>query len=83
MAVSPTLYEQVVAEGEDGLIANTAAEWEHALIRLVDDADLRHRLRRAQRRRVATDHSLSTHVLDWPRAWTQIIEHFRATQQAA
>jgi len=83
VAVSPTLYEQVVADEQDGLIANTAADWERALIRLVDDAGLRRRLHRAQRRRVATDQSLSRHVLEWPEAWTQIIESFRAKQQAA
>jgi glycosyltransferase involved in cell wall biosynthesis len=83
VAVSPTLYEQAVTDEEDGLIASTAAEWEAALIRLIDDAGLRRRLHRAQRRRVATEHSLSHHVLEWPRAWQQIIDSFRAKQLAA
>ena len=81
--VSPTLYGTVVQPGVDALIAETAAEWEAALVRLVDDAELRRRLWRNQRRRVATEHSLANHVLDWPRAWTHILEHFRAKQQAA
>jgi len=76
--VSPTLYGPVIAPGEDALVAETAAEWEHALLRLVDDAELRRRLWRNQRTRVATEHSLKKHVLDWPRAWTEILEHFRA-----
>jgi len=83
VVVSPTLYSEVVTDEQDGLIADTAAEWETALVRLVDDPALRRRLWRAQRRRVATDHSLANHVLDWPRAWTQIIESFRARQRAA
>jgi len=78
--VSPTLYGSVVQPGVDALIAETAAEWEAALVRLVDDADLRKRLWRAQRKRVATEHSLANHVLDWPRAWTEILEHFRTRQ---
>jgi glycosyltransferase involved in cell wall biosynthesis len=81
--VSPTLYGPVSDDGQDCLHAETAAEWESALIRMVDDAEFRRRLQRAQRRRVATDHSLSKSVLEWPKAWTQIIETFRARQQAA
>lgn len=81
--VSPTLYGPVVQPGVDALIAETATEWETALVRLVEDQDLRRRLWRNQRRRVATDHSLANHVLDWPRAWTQILERFRANQRAA
>ncbi len=83
VVVSPTLYEQAVTDEQDGLIASTAAEWTTALVRLVDDCELRRRLQRAQRRRVATEHSLSHHVLDWPRAWTQIIDSFRTHQRAA
>ena len=83
VVVSPTLYSPVVTDGEDGLIADTAAEWEHALLRLVDDAELRRTLHRAQRRRVATHHSLANHVLEWPRAWQQIVDRFRTRQLAA
>jgi glycosyltransferase involved in cell wall biosynthesis len=83
VVVSPTLYEQAVTDEQDGLIAESAADWTRALLRLVDDCDLRRRLQRAQRRRIATDHALKNHVLDWPRAWTQIIEHFRTHQLAA
>ena len=81
--VSPTLYGSYASNGSDALIAEAAAEWEAALSRLIDDPDLRRTLWRNQRRRVATDHSLANHVLDWPRAWTTILEHFRAQRQAA
>lgn len=83
VVVSPTLYAQAVTDGEDGLIAETTAEWERALIRLIDDAELRRRVWRAQRKRVATEHALAHHVQDWPEAWTQILESFRARQLAA
>ena len=81
--VSPTLYGQVATDGEDALIAETAAEWEAALTRLIQDADLRKRLWRAQRRRVATDHSLDQTVLEWPKAWSAIIESFRSRRRLA
>jgi glycosyltransferase involved in cell wall biosynthesis len=81
--VSPTLYGPCVVPQSDALMAETAAEWEAALIHLIDDDELRRSLWRAQRRRVATDHALSSHVLDWPRAWTTILDSFRVRQRAA
>jgi glycosyltransferase involved in cell wall biosynthesis len=78
IVVSPTLYGDVVSDGHDGLIAETAAEWESALTRLIESAELRRRLWRNQRRRVATEHSLERNVLEWPRAWQDIISHFEA-----
>jgi glycosyltransferase involved in cell wall biosynthesis len=76
--VSPTLYGPLSTDGEDCLVADTAAEWEHALATLIEDAQLRRRLWRAQRRRVAEQHSLERHVGQWPKAWQQIVEHYRA-----
>ena len=76
--VSPTLYGPVVTDGEDALVAETAAEWESQLTRLIEDAQLRRRLWRAQRRRVAQEHSLEKNVLQWPAAWSQIIQHTRS-----
>ena len=81
--VSPTLYGAVSTDGEDALIAETAAEWESALTRLITDEQLRKNLRRAQRRRIARDHSLQRHVLEWPAAWSQIIDTFKARQSVA
>jgi glycosyltransferase involved in cell wall biosynthesis len=75
--VSPTLYGPVVAPEQDALVAETAAEWTDALLELVDDCELRRRLWKAQRRRVATEHALSTNVLEWPRAWSRIIQCYR------
>lgn len=82
VVVSPTLYSQAVTDEEDGLIADAAAEWEAALIRLIDEPALRRRLHRAQRRRVATEHALHRTVLNWPNAWATILEHFRQRRAA-
>jgi glycosyltransferase involved in cell wall biosynthesis len=71
--VSPTLYGQDVTDGVDALVAETADEWEHALARLIDDANLRRRLQRAQRRRVAQQHSLANNWQNWPQAWSSLL----------
>ena len=76
--VSPTLYGPVASPCEDALVAETAAEWEAALIQLVDDCVLRRRLWRNQRRRVAAEHTLAHHWQRWPIAWQQILEQFHA-----
>jgi glycosyltransferase involved in cell wall biosynthesis len=76
--VSPTLYGAVGRDGEDCLMAETADEWEAALVRLVSSCELRRRLWRAQRRRVATEHSLERNWWRWLDAWTRIIDHYRA-----
>jgi glycosyltransferase involved in cell wall biosynthesis len=79
---SPTLYGQVVTDGEDGLLAETSAEWEAQLARLVDDCALRKRLWRQQRRRLAAEHSLANHWQKWPIAWTNILDHFLRAKQS-
>jgi glycosyltransferase involved in cell wall biosynthesis len=77
---SPTLYGQVVTDGQDGLLAETAAEWELALSRLLHDEKLRKSLWRAQRRRVAEFHSLERNWQQWPIAWSHILDHFRTSR---
>jgi glycosyltransferase involved in cell wall biosynthesis len=74
---SPTLYGQVISDGEDGLLAETAAEWEAQLSRLVESAELRRELWRAQRRRIAQHHSLEKNWSTWLVAWQAILEHYR------
>jgi len=81
--VSPTLYGNVATDGVDALVAETATDWKAALLRLVDNAEMRRRLSKAQRRRVVTEHALEQHAPEWPRAWTEILEAFRARQIAA
>jgi glycosyltransferase involved in cell wall biosynthesis len=75
---SPTLYGPVIADGEDALLAETAAEWETQLARLVESADLRRRLWRNQRRTLGAEHSLARNWHKWPIAWHHILERFRA-----
>lgn len=83
VVVSPTLYAQAVTDEQDGLIAETPADWERQLGRLIEDPALRKRLWRNQRRRVASQASLDQTVLEWPKAWAAIIESFRSRRRLA
>jgi glycosyltransferase involved in cell wall biosynthesis len=78
--VSPTLYGPVAQDGEDCLVAETADQWESALRRLIASREMRKRLWRNQRRRVATEHSLEANWWRWPLAWSNIIDQWRAEQ---
>lgn len=45
---SPTgPYRRAIIDGQTGLLAASPGDWEHALLRLIDDAELRQRLARA------------------------------------
>lgn len=50
-------FEQVIAEGEDGLLASTPEEWEEALSRLIERPDLRQEIGEAARRKVMESYS--------------------------
>jgi len=77
VVTSPTLYESVVTDGQDGLVAETAREWVQALSRLIEDPRLRRRLWRNQRRRVAEQHALEKYAAMWLDAWSDIIAAHR------
>ena len=77
----PDTLRRRVHDGEDCLIAETASEWEAALARLIESCELRKRLWRAQRRTIAEHHSLERHVLEWPKAWAQIIDEFKSRDE--
>jgi len=47
---SPTsAFRRAIRNGRNGILAETSADWEAALLRLIDDAGLRHRLGNAAR----------------------------------
>jgi glycosyltransferase involved in cell wall biosynthesis len=75
---SPTLYGQVITDGHDGLLAETAAEWEAQLARLIESPELRRQIWRNQRRRIAREYSLKRNWQRWPNAWSNILETFRS-----
>jgi hypothetical protein len=44
VVASPTLYAEVIRDGETGIIARTAQDWTRSLLRLVADSAERSRL---------------------------------------
>lgn len=82
VVATPTLYGQTITDGADGLLAETAAEWEAAIERLIADRAYAKRLRLEQRRRIAQEHSLERECWRWPLAWQTIVDDFRARRAA-
>ena len=81
--VTPTLYGPYVNHGVNGLIAETADEWEEQLSRLVEDAELRGKVRRAQTRTSERRHRLEVNLWRWPNAWSKILAHARSRPRLA
>lgn len=71
------LYGPVIDHGDDGLIANTADEWEAAILRLVDDEAERRRMQAAMYRKVEERWSLERNWWRWPAAWLALAEATR------
>jgi len=63
-------YSQVVREGENGLLAAGAAEWEAALRRLIEDAPLRARLSQGARATLNARGWLRFHLAAWEALYT-------------
>lgn len=74
--VSPMVYGREVTDGSDALVAETPAEWERQIERLIEDETLRRQIRRAARRTVATKHSLQREWWRWVEAWQEVLERF-------
>jgi glycosyltransferase involved in cell wall biosynthesis len=77
VVASTPVYRRVLRPGVDALIADTAADWESALERLVTDPALRARLSGEWARRVQAEHSLETQRHRWAEAWTRLITRQR------
>jgi hypothetical protein len=76
--VSPTLYGREVIDGEDALVAESPEQIVDALSRLIEDAELRRTISRNARRTVMEKHTLEQNWQNWPLAWSDAIERFRA-----
>lgn len=77
VVATPMLYDKVVTDGEDGLLAQTAEEWTARLAYLLDNPGERWRLRRAARRRVMAHHTLDQQAWRWPAAYQTILDQTR------
>jgi len=74
VVASPALYSQDVADGFTGRLAETADEWEAALMDLLDDEEQRRHLAANMATRVEQRHSLDLNLANWPRAWNAAVE---------
>ena len=72
VVASHALYGDLIRDGENGLLATTADEWEDALARLVADAALRARLAGALTAVVDRDWALDRHAPRWLAAWADL-----------
>lgn len=74
VVASPTVYGQILRHGDNGLICETADEWEAALSELVEDSLERERMARALLKDVKAHHTLKANAWRWPAAWKEIVE---------
>lgn len=79
VVASPTVYREVISPGQTGYLAETAQEWEAALLDALDNPARRRRLARNLRVRVERAHSLMQPGCwqRWPLAWEEIRDHAR------
>jgi len=78
VVATPTVYGSIIEHGQNGYLAETADEWEHALSELVSRPALRSIMRTRLRKRVERKHSLTANLWRWPQAWQTIAEDARA-----
>lgn len=74
---SPLLYSKLVEHGVSGFIAETAAEWEAALIQLIESPSLRSMMTRRLLKTVERKYSLARNLHAWPDAWARIADEAR------
>jgi len=77
VVASTWLYGRTVEHGDDGLIADTADEWEAALLRLIDDEGERRRMQAAMYAKVEDRFSLERNWWRFPAAWAALAEAAR------
>lgn len=70
---SPTVYGAFIRPGVDGLIADSADDWEWAIAQLVENPGRRQLLAANLLERVEAEHSLAGTVHRWPGAWSTIV----------
>lgn len=83
VVATPTLYRDVIRDGDTGLLAETAAEWTAALDRLVTDRQLRRTLAGRLHRAVVRDWALDQHATRWLDCWQWMLDDFHARRRAA
>jgi glycosyltransferase involved in cell wall biosynthesis len=65
-------YDQVVEQGQNGLLAGTYDEWINGLRQLIEDRALRHEMGRRARQTVRDGWLLSQHAHEWAAVYAKI-----------
>lgn len=83
----PTVASQIgeylaINHGVDGLLANTDAEWELQVEKLVKNAELRQQIGSAAKQRVLTDFNISKNIKEWERTYARIITDFKSIRSS-
>lgn len=81
VVATPTLYREIIRDGDTGYLAETADEWETALAKLIEDVALRRALARRLGRVVERDYSLQIHAHKWLGAWRFLIDSWRERER--
>jgi glycosyltransferase involved in cell wall biosynthesis len=68
-----TPYENVVTHGENGFLAGSLEEWEQCLVKLIENADLRHRMGAAALVTLQSNWLLSDHISEWRDTFRHIL----------
>lgn len=66
--VSPMVYADYVADGQNALIARTSEDWEKALTALIENSTLRRRIARTAHSTARIEYNLQTAAYEWVRA---------------
>ncbi len=74
VVASPTVYGQCIEDGENGLLARDADDWEAHLAFLVEHADARAALAAALKADVLEKWSLRKNYWRWPMSWRRLLE---------
>lgn len=78
VVATPTVYGKLVEHGTTAYLAETADEWESALVELVERPALRAMIARRLLRVVERRHALAVNLWRWPAAWATIRADARA-----
>lgn len=82
VVASSTVYGDLIEQGVDGAIVNSAEEWYGALAGMVLNQGWRLATRDSLLRKVERDHALQANVHRWPEAWMEILADFDSRRDA-
>lgn len=80
VVASPVVYDSVIENGKNGLIAYTTDEWISALSQLIEKQKYRNTLARRWMQRVEQRHNLDKNCWQWAAAWQDVYQKSQGNQ---